>query len=105
MSVRKTLLSAAVLFVVAPVLPALADDDHYGSKAYGSHGQIHDQLGDAHERAHDEGFESRREHRTYHRALRDTHEGYHDERDGYQNYYTPRSYYAPRYRTYYSYGW
>ena len=105
MSVRKTLLSAAVFFVVAPVLPALAYDDDYGSKAYGSHGQVHNQLGDAHERAHDEGFESRREHRAYHRALRNIHESYHDERYGYQSYYTPRSYYAPRYRSYYGYGW
>ena len=102
MSVRKTLLSATVLFAVAPVFPALAHDDDYNG--YGSHRQIHDQLGDAHERAHEEGFESRGEHRAYHRALRNMHEGYHDERDGYQSYYTPRYYYPPRYRTD-GYGW
>lgn len=102
MTIRKTLLTATVLFAVAPVLPALAHDDEYNG--YGSHGQLHDQLDDAHERAHEEGFESRAEHRAYHRALRNIHEGYHDERDGYQRYYTPRYYYAPRYRSY-GYGW
>ena len=101
MLLGKTLLTAAVLFAVAPVLPALAHDDDNG---YGSHGQIHDQLGDAHERAHEEGFESRAEHRAYHRALRNIHQGYHDERDGYQSYYTPRYYYAPRFRAY-GFGW
>lgn len=96
MAIRKTLLTAAVLFAVAPVVPALAHDDDYNS--YGSHRQLHDQLGEAHERAHEEGFESRAEHRAYHRALRDMHENYHDERDGYP------SYYRPRYRAY-GYGW
>ena len=102
MAIRKTLLTAVVLFAVAPVVPALAHDDDYNG--YGSHWQLHDQLGEAHERAHEEGFQSRGEHRAYHRALRDMHESYHDERDGYRSYYTPRYYYAPRYRTY-GYGW
>ncbi len=102
MSVVKTLLTAMVLFAVAPVLPALAHDDDYNG--YGGHRQLHDQLGDAHERAHEEGFWSRSEHRAYHRALRNIHEGYHDERDGYRSYRAPRYYNAPRYRTY-GYGW
>lgn len=97
MAIRKTLLTAAVLFVVAPVVPALAHDDDYNG--YGSHRRLHEQLGEAHERAHEEGFESRAEHRAYHRALRDMHENYHDEHDGYRSYY-----YAPRYRSY-GYGW
>jgi hypothetical protein len=49
MAIRKTLLTAAVLFAVAPVLPALAHDDEYAG--YGGHRELHDQLGDAHERA------------------------------------------------------
>lgn len=102
MRIRKTFLTAAVLFVVAPAIPALADDNEYDGG--GSHGQVHDQLGDAHERAHDEGFHNRVQHRSYHRALRNIHEGYHGEPDGYQRYYTPRYYYAPRYRSY-GYGW
>lgn len=107
MTIRKTFLTAAVLCVVAPAIPALAHDNE--DDGGGSHGQVHNQLGDAHERAHDEGFESGAEHRTYHRALRNIHEGYHDERDGYRSYYapryyTPRYYYAPRYRSY-GYGW
>lgn len=101
MTIRKTLLTATVLFAVVPVVPALAHENE--SNGYGGHQQLHSQLGGAHERAHEEGFESRGEHRAYHRALRGIHEGYHDERDGYQSYYTPR-YYAPRYRSY-GYGW
>ena len=101
MTIRKTLLTATVLFAVAPVLPALAHENE--SKGYSGHQQLHGQLGDAHERAHEEGFESRGEHRAYHRALRGIHEGYHEERDGYRSYYAPR-YYAPRYRSY-GYGW
>ncbi len=103
MMFKKALLATIVLFAVTPVLPALAHDDDYNG--YSSHERLHDDLGDAHERAHEEGFGSRAEHRAYHRALRNMHEGYHDERDGYQRYYTPRSYYAPRYRSYYGYGW
>ena len=102
MAIRKTLLTAVVLLAVAPVVPALAHDDD--DNGYGGHEQLHNQLGEAHERAHEEGFESRAEHRAYHRALRNMHENYHDEHDGYRGYYTPRYYYAPRYRTY-GYGW
>lgn len=102
MAILKTVLTATVLFAVAPAVPALAHDDDYNE--YGSHRALHDQLSDAHERAHEEGFESRAEHRAYHRALRDMHEGYHDEREGYRSYYTPRYYYAPRYRSYWN-GW
>lgn len=101
MTIKTTLMTAAVVFAVIPAIPAFAHDDEYNG--FGSHQRFHDQLGDAHERAHDEGFESRAEHRAYHRALRDAHEGYHEDRDGYQSYYRPRAYYyAPRYR---SYGW
>src|SRR5258708_9119246 len=78
MTVRKPLLVAAVVLLSVPVVPALAhDDEDYG---YNSHDRFHDQLSDAHERAHEYGFYSRGEHRAYHRALRDLRDeahGYH----------------------------
>jgi hypothetical protein len=98
MILRKALLMAAVLLSV-PVVPALAhDDEDYG---YSSHERFHDQLSDAHERAHEYGFYSRAEHRAYHRALRDLH----DEAHGYQSapqysYYSRPHYYGYRYRGY-----
>ncbi len=93
MTVRKTLLVAAMLFMSAPVVPALAHDDE--DNGYSSHDRFHDQLSDAHERAHEYGFYSRGEHRAYHRALRDLH----DEAHGYQsapqyNYYSRPRYYG-----------
>ena len=80
MTLRKILLMAAVVLSV-PVVPALAhDDEDYG---YTSHDRFHDQLDDAHERAHEYGFYSPGEHRAYHRALRDIH----NEGHGYLRYY------------------
>ncbi|WP_136623981.1 hypothetical protein [Bradyrhizobium centrolobii] len=97
MKLKTALLATAFAFAALPALPALAHDDD-------EHGAFHDELGEAHERAHEEGFSSRAEHRAYHRALRDLHEGYHEERGDYPGYYyRPRYYYSyPRYR---SYGW
>jgi hypothetical protein len=95
MTVRKALLMAAVLLSV-PVVPALAHDDD--DRGYSSHERFHDQLSEAHERAHEYGFYSRAEHRAYHRALRDLH----DEAHGYQS--APRDYYYSRPR-YYGYGY
>jgi len=96
MTLRKTLLMAAVLLLSVPVVPALAHDDE--DNGYSSHDRFHDQLSDAHERAHEYGFYSRGEHRAYHRALRDIH----GEAHGYQ----PRHYYYSRPRYYGSgYGW
>ena len=90
MTLRKAILAAAVLVLSAPVIPALAhDDDDNGG--YSSHDRYHDQLSDQHDRAHDEGFQSRAEHRAYHRDLRDQH----DDAHGYQ---TPR--YNDNYRSY-----
>src|SRR6202011_4129504 len=95
MTLRKILLAAAVVLSV-PVMPALAhDDENYG---YNSHDRFHDQLSDAHERAHEYGFYSRGEHRAYHRALRDLH----GEAHGYQS--APQYYYYSRPR-YYGYGY
>jgi hypothetical protein len=96
MTVRKALLLAAVLLLSVPVVPALAHDDE--DNGYNSHDRFHDQLSDAHERAHEYGFYSREEHRAYHRALRDLH----DEAHGYQP--APREYYYSRPR-YYGYGY
>ena len=92
MSARTTFITAAVLLLSLPVMPAVAHDDDY---SYSRHDQYHDQLSGAHERAHDDGFYSRSEHRAYHRALRDLH----DDAHGYQaapryyNYYPTRRYY------------
>jgi len=92
MTLRKILLMAAVVLSV-PVVPALAhDDEDYG---YTSHDRFHDQLDDAHERAHEYGFYSPGEHRAYHRALRDIH----NEGHGYLRYY----YYSRPH--YYGYGY
>ncbi|WP_130225088.1 hypothetical protein [Bradyrhizobium sp. Leo121] len=101
MKLKTALLATALTFTA---LPALAHDD----ESYG-HGAFHGELGEAHERAHEEGFESHAEHRAYHRALRNLHEAYHEDRDGYAGYYSYRSryYYSqPRYRSSgWYYGW
>jgi len=87
MTKRKALLMAAVVLSV-PVMPALAHDDE--TNGYDSHDRFHDQLSDAHERAHEYGFYSRGEHRAYHRALRDIH----DDAHGYsRDYYYSRPHY------------
>jgi hypothetical protein len=91
MTLRKALLTAAVLALSIPVVPALAHDDE--DNGFSSHDRFHGQLSDAHERAHEEGFYSRGEHRAYHRALRDLH----DEAHGYQ---PPTQYYYSRPRFY-----
>ena len=92
MTPRKALLVAAVLVLSVPVVPALAHDDD--DNGYSAHDRFHDQLSDAHERAHEYGFYSRGEHRAYHRALRDLH----DETHGYQP--APQYYYYSRPRYY-----
>jgi hypothetical protein len=98
MTMRNALLTVAVLVLSAPVVPALAHDDD--DNGYNAHDQFHDQLSDAHERAHEYGFGSRWEHRAYHRALRDLHDAAH----GYQP--APQYYYYSRPRYYgYSYGY
>jgi hypothetical protein len=88
MTLRKTLLMAAVLLVSVPVVPALAHDDE--DNGYDSHDRFHDQLSDAHERAHEYGFYSRGEHRAYHRALRDIHSEAHGYQPRYYSYSRPR---------------
>ena len=85
---HKAILAAAALALSAPLAPALAhDDDYNGYSGYSDHSRLHDDLGDVHERAHEEGFYSRREHRAFHRALRDVHRDYHDDRPQFYPYY------------------
>jgi hypothetical protein len=96
MTPMKALLAAAVLLLSVPAVPALAHDDE--DNGYSSHDQFHDELSDAHERAHEYGFYSGAEHRAYHRALRDLH----DQAHGYQP--APQYYYYSRPR-YYGYGY
>ena len=88
MTLRNALLAAAVVLSV-PVMPALAHDDE--NSGYNSHDLFHDQLSGAHERAHENGFYSRGEHRAYHRALRDLHSDAHGY-PRYQYYSRPRYY-------------
>jgi hypothetical protein len=96
---RKALLTAAVLLVSVPVVPALAhDDENYG---YNSHDRFHGQLSGAHERAHEYGFYDRGEHRAYHRALRDLHGDAHEYRSAPQHYdYSRPRYYGYDYQGY-----
>ena len=97
MKLKSAIQATAFAFTILPVLPALAHDDWDNE-----HGALHDQLGEAHERVHEYGFESRAEHRAYHRALRDLHQGSHEDRGDY-SYSRPRYYYS--YPSYRSYGW
>ena len=43
------------------------------------HYRFHDRAAEIHERAHEDGFYSRREHRAFHRELRYLHHDFHDE--------------------------
>jgi hypothetical protein len=75
---RKIILTTAAIALSASLTPALAhgEEDHGGGgERRVSHSRYHDRLEGAHERAHEDGFESRREHR--HRALRYMHREYH----------------------------
>src|ERR1700737_5642747 len=50
MTLRKALITAAVLLLSAPVVPALAHDDE--DNGYSSHDRYHEQLSDQHDDAH-----------------------------------------------------
>lgn len=78
----KAILTASALALSASLAPALAHDDDDGYR-YSNHSRYHDELGEAHERAHEEGFSSRRDHRAYHRALRYLHREYHEDHPQY----------------------
>lgn len=68
--------------LMMPLTAASAHDEDYDYRysGYGQHARLHNEFEDAHERAHVEGFESRRKHRAYHRALRYLHREYHNDR-------------------------
>jgi hypothetical protein len=96
---RKVLMAAAALALTAPLAPALAhDDDDYGYRGYSTHSRFHDELEEAHERAHEEGFYSPEEHRAFHRALRYLHHEYHEDNPypNYRPYYYRPGYYYRR---------
>jgi len=92
MTIGKALIATAALALMMPATRALAHDDNgYNGGSYGGgrHRQFHDELSEAHQRAHEEGFSSRAEHRAFHRALRYLHREYHEDQP---------SYYARRYQ-------
>jgi hypothetical protein len=87
MTIGKALIAAAALALTAPLTSALAHDDDNGGYTYGRHREFHDELSEAHRRAHEEGFYSNAEHRAFHRALRYLHREYHEDNPNYSNYY------------------
>jgi hypothetical protein len=103
MITNKALIAAAVLSFTAPIAPALAHDD-YGDHV--QHWQLHQDLSEAHRRAHEEGFNSWEEHRAYHRALRDLHQDFHEDHPGnWHDHYRWRRYNGGYYNGGYYSGW
>lgn len=77
---KAALAGGALLFFGGSLAPALAHEDYdRHTRDHKKHYRFHDDVGEAHARAHDEGFYSRREHRAYHRALRDLHGEFHND--------------------------
>ena len=76
-------LLATAAVTLMSVTPTFAHD-YYDRHArdHAKHRQFHGGVGRAHERAHEEGFYSRGEHRAYHRALRGLHREFHDHHPG-----------------------
>src|SRR5262249_52481669 len=91
MTIGKALIAAAALALMIPATSAVAHDDNgYNGGYYGGgrHRQFQDELSEAHQRAHEEGFVSRAGHGAFHRALRYLHRDYQEAHP---------SYYARRY--------
>ena len=66
MTMTKALLAAAALALSATATPALAHDYDYSyrhARDHAEHRQFHDEAGEAHRRAHEDGFYSEAEHR------------------------------------------
>src|SRR5581483_4832470 len=83
MAMRRGLIAAAILALTIPVAPAFAHEDYdRHARDHWEHREAHRDLGRAHERAHDQGFDNRWEHRAYHRALRGSHEDFHENHPG-----------------------
>ena len=99
MTTAKTLLLAAAVGFFLPVGSAFAHSDDNGyynrhARDDARHWQFHDRVNREHERAHEEGFYSRGEHRAYHRALRDRHGEFHEDHPGTRHdHYSWRRYY------------
>jgi hypothetical protein len=96
MSIGKALVAAAVLALAAPATTAFAhDDDNYNQhqRDHRAHYGFHRDVKGAHQRAHEQGFDSRWEHRAYHRALRDLHGEFHEDHPGTRHdHYTSQRY-------------
>ncbi len=106
--IKPILLATALAFAV-PAGGALAHDysDWGGDQA--EHQDFHDEINDAHAEAHAHGFSSEAEHRGYHEALRQLHDGYHDDHPyAYDDRRLPREhrrrYYSNSYSPYYGSG-
>ena len=86
MAIGKVLVAAAMLALTVPAAPAFAHDSDYSynrhARDHRQHRNFHREVGEAHARAHEEGFYSRREHRAYHRALRNLHGEFHEDHPG-----------------------
>jgi hypothetical protein len=87
MTTTKLLAAAAALALSAAATPVLAHDysDYYydrHARDHAEHRQFHNEVGEAHRRAHEDGFYSEAEHRAYHRALRDLHNDFHEDHPG-----------------------
>ena len=95
---KPLLLAIPVMFMAATTLPAFAAHDDQDSHAadHREHRATHEDLNEAHEQAHEEGFSSRRGHRVYHRALRNSHEEFHEDHPNTRHDY---------YRSYQPYRW
>ena len=86
MVMRSVFLAAAALTVLATATPSVAHERDYSynrhARDHAAHWRFHRRVGNAHARAHDEGFDNRSEHRAYHRALRDQHGEFHEDYPG-----------------------
>ena len=109
MSIGKALVAAAVLALAAPATTAFShDDDNYYNRHqrdHRAHYGFHRDVNEAHQRAHEQGFDSRWEHRAYHRGLRNLHGEFHEDHPGTRHdHYTWQRYrYGNRYGYQYGY--
>ncbi|MBY0508853.1 MAG: hypothetical protein K2P94_01755 [Rhodospirillaceae bacterium] len=82
---KKLLFLTGALLLATPVNAVLARDDNYNwpggqhQRDHREHEGLHEDIGDAHQDAHAEGFWSRREHRGWHRAAGALHEEFHED--------------------------
>ena len=84
---RKTLVAGAALLISAWSLPALAHDEYgnpneYHWQDHAEHRDIHEDLAEAHRRAHEEGFANPYEHWRYHQRLSEIHRDFHEDHPG-----------------------